>query len=508
MKSLCMGVLCALSGALARPPVAKHTANLLSFVALSGVLTHAAPPGIPPNNGGTNAGGDSSNWLRSGRKRDRQSSPPTATSEGSDGEAKSDSFLTDSAGIIAPARSRRRTGGSFLKGFSCACHNPFAGFALTSRSKTQRSLRGFSSVPAAMALDEVPVPPPSAPLTLVGKEVPDVKTQPQTRPPDGTFWMGPGTLKIDLSMHREHREKVCGVLQTGSWNGDGSKAEPTTAGTFMILEGGTENEKYDTDTNFNFRQESNFQYLFGVKEPGCYAAIDVATQKSYLFVPEFPPEYSVWMGTIKGLDWFKATYLVDEVHFVGQMAEVLSGAGASKLLWYKGNNRDSGNALPKPSFAGDDKFEYLDDQRMFFALQETRLTKSAKEMLIMDFACQVSSLAHIACMQASEPGQMEYITEATFKYHSHIRGCAHQGYDNICCGGLRNTWLHYGHPAEPNSELVPNNAMRLCDMGSEYHVYTSDVHTILRFLSKRQQIQSQHEFFFFKFNRNIFLIDV
>ena len=35
--------------------------------------------------------------------------------------------------------------------------------------------------------------------------------------------------------------------------------------------------------------------------------------------------------------------------------------------------------------------------------------------------------------------------------------------------------MHYGHPAEPNGELVARNAIRLIDMGAEYHGYTADI---------------------------------
>jgi len=39
--------------------------------------------------------------------------------------------------------------------------------------------------------------------------------------------------------------------------------------------GGKEIPLYDTDTKFDdYKQESNFQYLFGVKEPDCYAILD------------------------------------------------------------------------------------------------------------------------------------------------------------------------------------------------------------------------------------------
>lgn len=45
-------------------------------------------------------------------------------------------------------------------------------------------------------------------------------------------------------------------------------------------EGGSENSVYDTDTNWDYKQESNFQYLFGVKEPDCLGLLRVSDAKA------------------------------------------------------------------------------------------------------------------------------------------------------------------------------------------------------------------------------------
>lgn len=47
------------------------------------------------------------------------------------------------------------------------------------------------------------------------------------------------------------------------------------------------------------RQESYFHYLFGVQEEDCLGAVDLQTDRSYLFIPRLPDSYAVWMGPIK-----------------------------------------------------------------------------------------------------------------------------------------------------------------------------------------------------------------
>jgi Xaa-Pro dipeptidase len=71
------------------------------------------------------------------------------------------------------------------------------------------------------------------------------------------------------------------------------------------MEGGKEEYRHETDTEKVFRQESSFQYLFGVKEPGFYGVVEVATARCTLYTPRLPAEYAVWMGPIKSPEHFK-----------------------------------------------------------------------------------------------------------------------------------------------------------------------------------------------------------
>mmetsp|Transcript_37678 Transcript_37678/g.82744 ORF Transcript_37678/g.82744 Transcript_37678/m.82744 type:complete len:535 (-) Transcript_37678:23-1627(-) len=283
------------------------------------------------------------------------------------------------------------------------------------------------------------------------------------------FSMGEGTLKVPMAMHAENRARLCAMLREQSAIGDGA---------LLLLQGGVEISVYDTDTQLGFRQESNFQYLFGVKEPDCYAALRVRDGHSILFVPEQAEAYQAWMGPCKPPAWYQLAYAVDEVHYVSELKSSLEQLGAAELLMlHLGTNRDSGLRLPQPSFDGIDSFKVSSSgsQALWDTLCECRLVKSTEELKVLQYVNDVSSRAHIEVMLAAKAGQREHFSEAVFRFQASLRGCLRTGYACICPSGRRNAILHYGHSAEPNSERVLPDDLTLHDMGAEYHCYTADV---------------------------------
>lgn len=102
------------------------------------------------------------------------------------------------------------------------------------------------------------------------------------------FWMGAETFKVPMSMHAEQRQRLLARME---------KVAPKAG--VVLLKGAVATTRDDTDHEPLIRQESFFQYLFGVKEPDCYAAISLATGHSHLFVPRLPRSYQVWMGRVR-----------------------------------------------------------------------------------------------------------------------------------------------------------------------------------------------------------------
>jgi Xaa-Pro dipeptidase len=288
---------------------------------------------------------------------------------------------------------------------------------------------------------------------------------------EGFFWRGADSLKVRLSMHQSNRRNLYESLIAAGASGDA-----------VILSGGGEIPVYNTDTVWDFRQESNFQYLFGVKEPGCFGIVGVKSEFSILFIPRLPKEYEQWLGPIKPPAWFKSHYQVDEVFFVDEMETILRDKfGIQSLLYYDFTNLDSGLKLVKPTFEGSDSFKFVGGPLFANVINELRVIKTQSEIEILQYTNDVSCKAHIDTMKEvysrSMPKvvEMEHFAETNFRYQAGLGGCARVGYNCIACSGINNAVLHYGHAAEPNNMPVEPNSLRLLDMGAEYHCYTADV---------------------------------
>ena len=277
-------------------------------------------------------------------------------------------------------------------------------------------------------------------------------------------------IKFDPELHAENRRRLVHALRAQPY----SISKPTV----VLLQGGEAQERHETDHEELFRQESNFAWAFGVKEPGCLGIIDVFSGKSTLFVPRYPPEYGIWMGPIRAPESFKTEYKVDEVRFIDEIAATLvkmEPPRGPELLSTRGLNGDTGRRAKEATFAGIEAFR-VNNGIAYDAICELRAIKTKREVAVLKQVCELSCRAHAQVMREVKPGMFEYQLESIFLHYAYFcGGCRHTSYTSICGCGPNGATLHYGHAGAPNERQVRNGDMCLMDMGAEGRFYGSDV---------------------------------
>eukprot|EP00349_Pseudokeronopsis_sp_Brazil_P002679 CAMPEP_0202960262 /NCGR_PEP_ID=MMETSP1396-20130829/4404_1 /ASSEMBLY_ACC=CAM_ASM_000872 /TAXON_ID= /ORGANISM="Pseudokeronopsis sp., Strain Brazil" /LENGTH=545 /DNA_ID=CAMNT_0049679357 /DNA_START=24 /DNA_END=1661 /DNA_ORIENTATION=+ len=296
------------------------------------------------------------------------------------------------------------------------------------------------------------------------------------------FQLGKGkTLAVPMATHAACRQKLVGLM----------KIHHEVDCGVILLKGGEETTQYDSDTDVLFRQDSWFNYLFGVKEAGFYGGIRVEDGTSVLFIPKLQDSYRIWCGEIFPPSYFKDLYGVDEVLYTDDLgnwltSELETRGGQIHVLF--GVNSDSGKVPAVPDFDGyqnflssgkvapEDPVLGRGTSALYQALSTSRVIKSTEEIDVMQYCAVVASNAHVEVMRNVKSMQFEFEVEAKFLYEIYRNGgCRKSAYTSICACGPNSAVLHYGHAGAPNDRMIQEGDLVLFDMGAEYHGYVSDI---------------------------------
>lgn len=319
------------------------------------------------------------------------------------------------------------------------------------------------------------------------------------------YSLGPGTYRVSAALHTANRASLTALLLAALGN-----REPGV----ILLQGGEQHERFDTDNEPLFRQESYFHYLFGVREAGCYGAISLPDGCATLFVPKLGRDYEVICGAFPKPAQFEEMcarkkllrarrssrrtphpfaapplpfarrYGVDEALHVEQMVpwlqQRLEASAGARVHVLSGVNSDSGASFPPPALpdhpAASAVLGRYEGGQLYACAADARSRKGPLEVELMRYTYALSSAAHVSAMRLAAPGVMEYQLEAHFLHHCYARGGARQpAYTCICASGPNAAVLHYGHAGRPNARQLQAGEMVLLDMGCEYGCYASDI---------------------------------
>jgi len=233
------------------------------------------------------------------------------------------------------------------------------------------------------------------------------------------------------------------------------------------------------DTQYRYRQDSDFFYITGFEEPESIAVIAPASEHKYtLFVRPRDPEQEVWIGKRAGVEGAVGDYGADQAFPIGEFSEkLLELLDGAEILYYRLGVHEELDQTIIGKIAGLRTLnrkpiqvpQTITDPGTI--VHEMRVFKSPEELELMQRAADIAAEAHVEAMKAARPGMMEYELEALIEQIFRRHGSSGPSYTSIIGGGANATVLHYIE----NKDQLRDGDLLLIDAGAEYKGYASDI---------------------------------
>ncbi len=234
------------------------------------------------------------------------------------------------------------------------------------------------------------------------------------------------------------------------------------------------------DTEYSFRQDSDFYYLSGFAEPESVLVLIPGREHGQyvLFCREKDREKEIWNGYRAGPEGACDQFGADDAFPIDDIDDILPGLIEGRERVYYGMGKDADfdhqvmvwiNAIRAQVRTGAiPPGEFLDLDHL---LHDMRLYKSAAEGRILKRAGEISAEAHARAMRACKPGVYEYQLEAEIHHEFAMNGARFPAYNTIVGGGDNGCILHY----VDNSDALKDGDLVLIDAGCELDYYAADI---------------------------------
>nr|CDQ34352.1 Xaa-Pro aminopeptidase [Virgibacillus halodenitrificans] len=233
------------------------------------------------------------------------------------------------------------------------------------------------------------------------------------------------------------------------------------------------------DSEYIFRQDSDFHYLSGFPEPDALLVLLPGRDAGevVLFCQEKDPSQEVWTGVRIGAAAAVADYGVDEAYENASrdvlLPELLEGRETLYLPLDNGEMLALAESLraelaPQARRGERTPRAFADVAPL---IHERRLIKSEAELDLMRHAARISAQAHRRAMQNVSPGLLEYQLQAELEHEFVWHGARAPAYATIVGGGENACVLHYIE----NSAPLRDGDLVLIDAGGEFDLYAGDI---------------------------------
>ena len=236
------------------------------------------------------------------------------------------------------------------------------------------------------------------------------------------------------------------------------------------------------DVHYPFRQDSNFRYLTGLKEPDSILVLctrDATGKKkrrTVLFVRSKDSKQEMWTGRRPGPIGARELSGVDEARPLEEFDRVFPELlrGHECLYWDFYNKRWRDRIFEHTAFSNRERKKSCRPYRMEYIiplLGSLRLVKSEEEIAFMRKAAAISSKSHLAAMAMAAPDVSERALQGLMEYIMANEGAETWAYPGIVASGQNSLILHYIE----NKDVLKDGDLILIDVGAEYEGHAADI---------------------------------
>lgn len=233
------------------------------------------------------------------------------------------------------------------------------------------------------------------------------------------------------------------------------------------------------DTEYRYRQDSDFFYLTGVTEPQVVAVLTPhdAEHRFTLFWPRRDPERERWDGPRLGMEEAQRRYGATAIYPLDELEERLPAltARATHLVYSLGSHpaldrwvlerfRQWRRVRPR------DAQPWRGVHEPAWILADQRLVKDAGEQQAIATAAAVTVGAIRTAMAHVRPGMGEWEIEAMVEGAMRAAGASGPAFPTIVASGPNATVLHY----RANARRIEPGDLVLLDAGAEWDGYAAD----------------------------------
>lgn len=220
------------------------------------------------------------------------------------------------------------------------------------------------------------------------------------------------------------------------------------------------------DTEFPYRQNSNFYYMTGFKEDKSKLVVvkKRSKVKTVLFIKKKDKSHELWNGKRVGVKEAKKRFLVDKVYAVEDFEEKFGKLVDGQKTLYC--NFDNCNFELFKKYKN--IFEYKNVAKI---IEKMRLIKSPSEIELIKRSVEIAKEAHHKAMSFDKIEKYEYQVQAEIEHSFKSNGAYSDAYTSVIAGGNNANTLHYIE----NNKKLNKDELLLIDAGCEYEYYASDI---------------------------------